>query len=76
MALGRAGGGEVAIDPRDQGGTKAVEKLFQVELELPSSVRTSQLGGRVYVRFDHGTRPLVAQAYRRLRQLFLARLDV
>jgi hypothetical protein len=30
----------------------------------------------VYVRFDHGHKPLALQWYRSLRQLFLSRLDV
>jgi hypothetical protein len=32
------------------------------------------VGGRVYVRFDHGKAPVVAQVYRELRQVFLSRL--
>jgi putative peptide zinc metalloprotease protein len=75
-ALGSAGGGEVAIDPRDERGVRAVQKLFVVELELPREVRAENLGGRVYVRFDHGLQPLAFQWYRTLRQLFLSRLDV
>ncbi len=34
-----------------------------------------RIGGRAYVRFDHGTEPLARQAYRRIRQLFLRRFD-
>ena len=75
-ALGSEGGGRVAVDPRDQQGRSAIQKVFELELELPSSVRFSRTGGRVYVRFDHGYKPLVSQWYRSLRQLFLSRLDV
>jgi putative peptide zinc metalloprotease protein len=75
-ALGSAGGGEVAIDPRDERGVRAMQKLFTVELELGPDVSAHHLGSRVYVRFDHGHKPLALQWYRSLRQLFLSRLDV
>ncbi|MDJ0852759.1 MAG: HlyD family efflux transporter periplasmic adaptor subunit [Myxococcota bacterium] len=75
-ALGRSGGGEVPVDPTDPRGHRAVERLFEVELVLPSSRQRVNLGGRVYVRFDHGTEPLGTQWYRRLRQLFLSRFHV
>jgi putative peptide zinc metalloprotease protein len=75
-ALGSAGGGKVAIDPRDERGVRSMQKLFVVELELPDDVRVTNLGGRVHVRFDHGLQPLALQWYRALRQLFLSRLDV
>jgi len=73
-ALGARAGGSFAVDPADPDGTRAVERVFQIELGLPE--HTDRLGGRAYVRFDHGTEPLAAQWYRRLRQLFLSRLDV
>jgi putative peptide zinc metalloprotease protein len=75
-ALGSDGGGTVAVDPRDQRGTTAVQKVFQVDLEIPSDSRLLNVGGRVYVRFDHGRQPLAQQWYRELRQLFLARFNV
>ena len=75
-ALGSAGGGEVAIDPRDERGTRAVEKLFEVDLEIAPGVAPARLGGRVYVQFDHGYAPISVQAYRGLRQLLLSRLSV
>lgn len=74
--LGAEGGGAVPIDPRDQRGTTAMQKVFQVDLELPSDLRLLNVGGRVYVRFDHGRAPLASQWYRELRQLFLARFSV
>lgn len=75
-ALGIAGGGRVPIDPRDERGLSALEKLFVVELEIEGSPRGANLGGRVHVRFDHGNTPLALQWFRQLRQLFLSRLDV
>jgi putative peptide zinc metalloprotease protein len=75
-ALGAAGGGQVAIDPSDDRGVKAVERVFQVDLEIPVRSDLVNLGGRAYVRFDHGWAPLGTQWYFELRQLFLSRFDV
>jgi putative peptide zinc metalloprotease protein len=75
-ALGTGGGGEIAIDPRQQDGASALERLFDVELELPADAGILNVGGRVYVRFDLGSEPLFFQWYRRVRQLFLARFNV
>jgi putative peptide zinc metalloprotease protein len=75
-ALGHGGGGTVAVDPRDSHGITAMEKVFQIDLELPVDRRILNVGGRVYVRFDHGWEPLAVQWARQLRQLFLARLNV
>jgi putative peptide zinc metalloprotease protein len=74
--LGSIGGGEIAIDPRDAEGLKTLEKLFQFEIELPSTVGNVNIGGRVYLRFDHGYEPLVSRWYRSIRQLFLRRFNV
>jgi putative peptide zinc metalloprotease protein len=76
VALGSGGGGEVAVDPSDSQGDRAVQSLFEVELELPEEIPLVAAGGRVYVRFDHGLEPLAAQWYRRVRQLFLSRFEV
>jgi len=72
----RARASSAVTDPRDPQGRTAVRKVFQVDLELPVPDGLVNLGGRVYVRFDHGREPLAAQWYRQLRQLFLARFDV
>ncbi|MCP5060369.1 MAG: HlyD family efflux transporter periplasmic adaptor subunit [bacterium] len=75
-ALGSEGGGSVAVDPREGNGTNAVQPHFQIELTLPEGAGALALGGRVYVRFDHGAASLADRAFRSLRQLFLARLEV
>lgn len=75
-ALGLAGGGEFAVAPWDQEGLQTMENLFQFELQLPPDVRQAKVGGRVYVRFDHGSTPLAYQWYRSLRQMFLKRFNV
>jgi putative peptide zinc metalloprotease protein len=74
-ALGMSGGGRVAVDPRDTQGVTAMERVFQVDLELPSQFALLNVGGRAYVRFDHGWEPLAVQWARQVRQLFLARLN-
>ncbi len=76
MALGRQGGGSIAVDPSDTQGVKAIQTLFQFDLELPSSTGIVNVGGRVYVRFDHGWEPLVQRWYRQVRQLFLSKFHV
>ena len=75
-ALGNEGGGEVPIDPRDKDGLKTFENLFQLDLELREPVEHFCIGGRAYVRFDHGYTPLGFQWYRKLRQVLLRRFNV
>jgi putative peptide zinc metalloprotease protein len=75
-ALSHAGGGEVAVDPRDKDGLKTFENLFQLDLQLKEPVTPLLLGCRAYVRFDHGYIPLGLQWYRSLRQLLLRRFNV
>lgn len=75
-ALGSEGGGQVPLDPHDSKSQKAMKKLFQIDLELPVQHGILNVGGRVYVRFDHGREALAAQWYRQGRQLFLARFNV
>ncbi len=75
-ALGRLGGGRITVDPRDERGISAMEKLFVVDLALPGGPSDAGLGGRAHVRFEHSPRPLFSQWYRAMRQLFLERLDV
>jgi len=75
-ALGSGGGGQVPMDPKDPKGQKAMRKVFQVDLQLPVELGLVNVGGRVYVRFDHGWEPLMVQWYRQGRQLFLSRFNV
>jgi putative peptide zinc metalloprotease protein len=75
-ALTKEGGGEIAVDPRDRMGTKAFQKLFLFDVELPAYKGFYNVGGRVYVRFDHGKEPIVWRWYRAIRQLFLRRFNV
>jgi len=74
-ALAHAGGGTVAVDPRDPKGTTSIERVFQLEIEFAAPPR-GLYGGRVYVRFDHQPEPLAQQWYRGIRRLFLTRFNV
>ena len=70
------GGGTFATDPGDSEGRKTLERVFEIEIDLPPEARTEYLGTRMHVRFDHGLEPLGFQAWRALRQLFLRRFGV
>jgi putative peptide zinc metalloprotease protein len=74
--LSTAGGGKVATDPTDGQGLTAIQKMFQIDLEIPSGSNPIKLGGRAYVRFNHGWAPLAVQWYFQIRQIFLSRFDV
>ena len=76
LALAQQGGGEIAIDPSDNERPKAFEKFFLLDIDFPMNGDRINVGGRVYVRFDHGYEPLASQWYRSLRQLFLSRFSV
>ena len=73
-ALGASGGGATPTDPRDQQGTRAMQRVFQVDLELPAGVAATGFGARALIRFDHDWEPLGEQIWRRLRQLLLSRV--
>jgi putative peptide zinc metalloprotease protein len=75
-ALGSAGGGPIAVDPRDKQGVTALRQIFQLELTLPAEVRSEYLGARVFVRFSHGFEPAGFQLYRALRRLLLRQFNV
>lgn len=74
--LGSTGGGSFAVDPRDSKGVKTLNRVFQLELELPAAVTAPYLGSRVYVRFDHGYEPVGFQLYRAFRRLLLSQFNV
>jgi putative peptide zinc metalloprotease protein len=70
-ALGTDGGGNIAVDPTDAKGLRALDTIFQLDIRLPEQLKNPHIGGRVYVRLEHGRMPLAMQWYRSLRQLFL-----
>ena len=75
-ALGTYGGGSFPVNPRDNTGRTSIERVFEYELQLPSNYRSTYLGRRVHVRFDHGFEPIGLQVYRAIRQLFLRTFNV
>jgi putative peptide zinc metalloprotease protein len=75
-ALGTGGGGEIAVDPSQPEGTKALRRVFDVEIAMLDPSRTAVFGDRAYVRFELDSAPLGWQWFLRLRQMFLARLAV
>jgi putative peptide zinc metalloprotease protein len=74
--LGSAGGGPIAIDPRDGKGVTTLSQVFQLELAVPGEVRSEYLGSRVFVRFDLGYEPAGVQIYRAFRRLVLRQFNV
>jgi putative peptide zinc metalloprotease protein len=72
-ALGTAGGGNVAVAPGDADGRRTLARVFRVELTLDTPAE--RLGGRAFVRFDHGSEALALRGLRRLRQLLLRHFD-
>jgi putative peptide zinc metalloprotease protein len=75
-ALGTSGGGRLPVDPADADGLRTLEPFFQLDLALPRDADVGEIGGRVYVRFDHGSEPMALRTYRSLRRLFLRRIGV
>ena len=75
LTLSQEGGGQIAVDPREGFGHKAFQKMFLFDVEIPHKEGTLHVGSRVYVRFDHGSEPLVYRWYRGIRQLFLKRFN-
>mgnify|MGYP000331986001 FL=1 len=74
-ALGTAGGGWIAVDPSEPSGLKPLESVFQFDINLPTETGLQLAGGRAYVRFDHGSEPLIHRWYRDLRRLLLRQFD-
>lgn len=74
--LSQEGGGQVAIDPRDEKGTTAFQRVFLFDVQLPAQSYLFNVEGRVYVRFDHGWEPVICRWYRAVRQLLLRRFNV
>ena len=70
-ALGDRAGGDLVTDPSDKDGLKVINPIILLDLNLPNT-SFERAGGRVNVRFNHGTLPLAAQFYRTAKQLFLS----
>lgn len=70
------GGGTWATDPTDADDLRTLQRVFDLELVLPLRPAGSALGTRAWVKFSLEPEALGLQGWRRLRQLFLARLDL
>ena len=75
-ALGQAGGGVIAMDPRNDKGTTALESVFEFELQLPRDVPADFIGSRVHVRFAHPSEPVGVRIWQSIRRLFLSQFHV
>jgi putative peptide zinc metalloprotease protein len=73
-ALGTRSGGSVPVDPADVEGLRTLEPVFLIDLKLDAR-RLERVGGRAWVRFNHGVRPIGVQWQRRLHQLFLKQFN-
>ena len=73
-ALGDSAGGPHVTDPEDKKGLRLKHPVVLIDLALPAQ-QLERVGGRAWVRFDHGREPLATQWYRAGRQLFLARFN-
>jgi putative peptide zinc metalloprotease protein len=70
-ALGTAGGGDLGIDPSDKSNKKLLKPVFQIDISVPKDEKINQIGGRVYVRLNHGYLPVGQQLALYFNQLFL-----
>lgn len=71
--------GSIGLDPEasaDNRAPKALEPLFQFEMQFTGPAQPRYLGGRVHVRISHNPAPLGEQWYRSLRQQFMKRFAV
>ncbi len=69
-ALGDRGGGSIVTDPKDKQGLTAAQTVVLADVRLPLSLG-ERVGGRAWVRFDHGLAPLAEQGARVLQQMVL-----
>ena len=70
--LGRSGGGDISVDPRERGGAQALETVFEFEVELPGQEALRHLGSRAFVAFEHAPEPLGWRLWRLLRRQLLS----
>ena len=75
-ALSIAGGGQIAVDPQDPHGDKALSRMFQLDVMLEGDTHVAFFGQHVRVRFDFRPEPLASQWYRAVRRLFLTHFNV
>jgi putative peptide zinc metalloprotease protein len=69
-ALGDRGGGPHPTDPADKDGLRTREPVVVLDLSVPART-LERIGGKVWVRFDHGAQSLAQRWYRQARQALL-----
>ncbi len=82
--LGTRYGGEIAVEPGDETGTKALAEWFQLEVGVDSPAAAAGAsqrpalwaGSRAWVRLDLGHAPLASQLYMAIRQLLMKKLQL
>lgn len=75
-ALSLDGGGPWATDPSDADGLTTLQRVFEIDLALAERPALTRLGTKAWIKFVLSPEPLGWQCWRRLRQLFLARLSL
>ncbi|MDX6805808.1 HlyD family efflux transporter periplasmic adaptor subunit [Terrihabitans rhizophilus] len=70
------GGGTIALDPGGRDRPRALQSLFLFDVGVANLDDARALGGRVYVRFDHGREAVAWRLLRGLRQVFLSQFNV
>jgi putative peptide zinc metalloprotease protein len=75
-SLTQEGGGPILLDPSSPNHDRPLERFYQVELAVPDMNLLPRIGGRVFVRFDHGDEPIAWRFLRSARQLLLRALNV
>lgn len=74
-ALATTGGGKIRVNSQNEQEMQTLQKIFMVDLDF-SPQESLPIGTRAYVRIDHGGEAIVAQLYRRIRQVFLRQFNV
>lgn len=76
MALSTLGGGDVAVVANENGGFNSLKDQFHFVIGVAMPPSEYRVGQKLHVKFVHDSEPIGYQAIRRLRQMFLSRLNV
>lgn len=69
--LSTYGGGNLVFNPNDETGKHLIQAVFLIDLSIPQNADIKTIGGRAYVRLNHGYLSLSNQVSLYLNQLFL-----
>ena len=69
--LGTNGGGRIIVDAGDENGKRTIERIFVLDLELPSSAIDHYYGMRAHVAFLHTPEVMYKQVVRKVRQAYI-----